>query len=94
MKTQHQEIKIGDLQEQDPELGKLEEGDKTRCYYRNNGILFRKGTPRKSQGEKYEQLVVPTKYRGKVLQLAHSISSAGHMERDRTARRILLAQCF
>ena len=28
-RTQHQEMKIGELEEQDPELGKLEEGDKT-----------------------------------------------------------------
>ena len=41
-------MKIGELQEQDPELGKLEEGDKTCRYYRKNGILFRKGTPRVS----------------------------------------------
>ena len=42
-RTQHQEMKIGELQEQDPELGKLEEGDKTCRYYRENGILFQKG---------------------------------------------------
>ena len=66
-------MKVGGFQEQDPELGKLEEGDKTCYYYRKNGILFRKGTPRESQGEKYEQLVVPRKYRGKVFQLVHSI---------------------
>ena len=88
-RTQHQEMKIGELQEQDPELGKLEEGDKTCRYYRKNGILFRKGTPRESQGEKYEQLVVPRKCRGQILQLAHSIPLAGHMGRDRTARRLL-----
>ena len=88
-RTQHQEMKIGELQEQDPELRKLEEGDKTCRYYRKNGILFVKGTPRGSQGEEYEQLVVPRKYRAKVLQLAHSIPLAGHMGRDRTATRIL-----
>ncbi len=53
-RTQHQEMKIGELQEQDPELSKLEEGDKTSRYYRKNGILFRKGTPRGTQGEEYE----------------------------------------
>ena len=88
-RTQHQEMKIGALQEQDPELRKLEEGDRTCRYYRKNGILFRKGTPRGTQGEEYEQLVVPRKYRAKVLQLAHSIPLAGHMGRDRTATRIL-----
>ena len=82
-------MKIGELQEQDPQLRKMEEGDKTCRYYRKNGILFRKGTPRGSQGEEYEQLVVPRKYRAKVLQLAHSIPLAGHMGRDRTATRIL-----
>ena len=88
-RTQHQEMKIGELQEQDPELRKLEEGDKTCRYYRKNGILFGKGTPRGSQGEEYEQLVVPRKYRAKVLQLAHSIPLAGHMGQGRTATRIL-----
>ncbi len=33
--------------------------------------------------------MVPRKYRAKVLQLAHSITLAGHMGRDRTATRIL-----
>ena len=82
-------MKIGKLQEQDPELERMEEGDKTCHYYRKYGILFRKGTPRESQGEKYEQLVVPKKYRNIVLQLAHSMPLTGHMGRDRTARRIL-----
>ncbi len=37
-------MKIGEFQEQDPELGKLEEGDKTCRFYRKNEILFWKDT--------------------------------------------------
>ena len=52
-------MKIGELHEPDPELGKQEEGDKTCRYYRKNGILFRKGqTPEKDQSSKEETLLV------------------------------------
>ena len=60
-------------------------------FFQRDGVLFRRWTPPR-QGSDYvevEQLVLPQECRQDVLKLAHSIPLAGHMGKDKTARRIL-----
>ena len=63
---------------------KIDKGE----FFRRDGLLYRWWTPKQYHGEKVEQLVLPTQCRKTVLKMAHTIPFAGHMGRDKTARRI------
>ena len=54
-----------------------------------DGLLFRRWTPKNDVDNPVDQLVLPKKYRGKVLQMAHDVPLAGHLGREKTANRIL-----
>ena len=54
-------------------------------FYQNDGLFFRRWIP----GVEVEQLVLPRHCREEVLKLAHSVPLAGHMGKEKTARRIL-----
>ena len=60
-------------------------------FYRNEGLLYRRWVPpgRDTDSMALEQLVLPLQCRETLLDLAHSIPIAGHMGKDKTARRIL-----
>ena len=60
-------------------------------FFRRNGCLYRRWVPPGRDGDEMgvDQLVLPLQCRQTVLQLAHDIPLAGHLGRDKTARRIL-----
>ncbi len=60
-------------------------------FFKRAGLLYRRWQPpgRDSEGMAVEQLVLPLACRQTVLTLAHTIPLAGHLGRDKTARRIL-----
>ncbi|XP_064399260.1 uncharacterized protein LOC135345747 [Halichondria panicea] len=60
-------------------------------FYQNDGLLYRRWIPPKqgADGVEVEQLVLPRHCREEVLKLAHSVPLAGHMGKEKTARRIL-----
>ena len=77
------------------ELRRLQENDKTikdlenkQEFIKRGGLLYHQWRPKRQSGEPIEQLVLPTSCRRTILELAHRIPFAGHMGRDKTARRI------
>ena len=54
-----------------------------------DGLLYRCYTPPGRNDQTIEQLVLPEKCRETVLRLAHNILLAGHLGRNKTAKRIL-----
>ena len=76
------------LQEKDKTLQNLDKGPHGPMFYKKNGLLYRQWQPRQQTAEPVEQLVLPQACRKSVLELAHTIPLAGHMGRDKTARRI------
>lgn len=62
-----------------------EEPERIRC---NGGVLCRIWRPRNSDTS-YEQIVLPKKYRDRVMRLAHDVPFAGHLGREKTVQRIL-----
>ena len=62
-----------------------------RGFFAKEGLLYRRYLPPGSDDENgsVEQLILPTKCRKAVLQLAHSIPLAGHLGRNKTVHRIL-----
>ena len=60
-------------------------------FYEKDGLLHRRWKPphRCSDGMEVEQLILPVQCRRGVLQLAHSIPSAGHLGKNKTAQGIL-----
>ena len=56
-----------------------------------DGVIYRRWVPRGQDETEMavEQLVLPPKCRPTVLQLEHDIPLAGHMGKDKTARRVL-----
>ena len=76
-------------QEEDPGVQKwMAQEDPTRIK-RVNGVLCRIWRPRDSQETVYEQVVLPKRYHQRVIRLAHDVPFAGHLGREKTARRIL-----
>ena len=77
-------------QESDQEVSQLarfaineEEADnQAQCFYFKSGVLMRKW-------QVVHQIVVPKKYRGEILSLAHESPMAGHLGINKTYRRIL-----
>ena len=59
-------------------------------FFQRDGLLYRQWTPPNRKDEMaIEQLDIPVNYRKTILDLAHQIPMAGHMGKDKTARRIL-----
>ncbi|KAL5509796.1 hypothetical protein EMCRGX_G005226 [Ephydatia muelleri] len=87
--------KLKDMQEQDEtlravrELAALTGGSKGE-FFKRDGLLYRKWTPR-GRGEEMEieQLVLLKECRQVALEMSHDIPIAGHQGRDRTRQRLL-----
>ena len=60
-------------------------------FFRRDGLLYRRWMPPgcNEEGMMVEQLVLPVRCRGVVIKLAHEIPLAGHLGKDKTAKRIL-----
>ena len=60
-------------------------------FFRRDGLVYRRWTPPGCDTEDMavEQLVLPLQCRQTALQLAHDIPLAGHMGKEKTARRVL-----
>ena len=60
-------------------------------FFQKDGLVYRRWTPpgRGKEDMEIEQLVLPLQCRQTVLHMAHSIPLAGHLGKDKTARRIL-----
>ena len=60
-----------------------------QTLHEKDGLLYRCYTPPGRSDQTIEQLVLPEKCRETVLRLAHNIPLAGHLGRNKTAKRIL-----
>ena len=86
------------LQQKDPTLQQgreAAEGHPSTAgigFYQRSGLLYRRWIPPRqgTDGVEVEQLVLPKECHDEVLKLAHNIPLAGHMGKEKTARRILL----
>ena len=75
------------LQATEEELAGIEESG---GFFRRNGILYRRWTPREQpESSTVEQIVLPRQCRRAVLQLAHSTPLSGHLGKKKTAARIM-----
>lgn len=83
-------------QQEDPNLQKcLEKVDEVRrtkggtasCFYMNWGLLWRRY--HQSTGKDFNQLVVPEKLKGSVLEVAHDIPMTGHVGIRKMTVRVL-----
>ena len=63
------------------------------CFYRKSGVLMRKwrppDVPAIEEWQILHQIVLPQKFRGEVLSLAHASPMAGHLGVNKTYRKIL-----
>ena len=58
-------------------------------FYHSKGLLFRQWIPRGHNAESaMDQLVLPTQCQKAVLQLAHGVPIAGHLDKHKTSKRI------
>ena len=74
------------LQQKDEDVQRWRVSEDPSRVLERSGVLLRKWKPR--DGEViYEQIVLPKEFRQQVLKLAHSIPIAGHLGKDKTARR-------
>ncbi|XP_069138852.1 uncharacterized protein [Argopecten irradians] len=63
----------------------------TSRFFLRRGIVYRKfSSPCIGNGRTYNQLVVPKKYRGTVMKLAHDTIMSGHLGAKRTLDRIMM----
>ncbi|XP_062613758.1 uncharacterized protein LOC134275492 [Saccostrea cucullata] len=82
-------------QEKDETLAKIrslvgQDDDSKVSYISKKGIIYRVFQSDKHQnGKRFTQLVVPKKYRTKVLSLAHESIMTGHLGTSRTASKVL-----
>ena len=85
------------LQEEDPTLESIRRAAEN-CpslagigFFKRDGLLYRRWVPPRQglEAVEVEQLVLPKKCREDVLKIAHDIPLAGHMGKEKTARRIL-----
>ena len=84
-------------QEQDESLDTLKraaQGEATSAgvgFFERDGLLYRRWTPPGAGGEEMavEQLVLPRDCREGAMKVAHQIPIAGHMGKNKTARRLL-----
>ena len=83
------------LQAQDPTLRdvriSIEESEAQEGigFFSKEGLLCRQWIPRRREGTKVEQLVLPKCCRSAVIQIAHSIPLGGHLDKTKTTDRIL-----
>ena len=83
------------LQAQDPTLRdvriSIEESEAQEGigFFSKEGLLLRRWIPRRREGTKVEQLVLPKCCRSAVIQIAHSIPLGGHLGKTKTTDRIL-----
>ena len=82
------------LQSEDPTLQYIKkeaEEAKGDQFFICNTLLYRYWNPRNQRGdvEPQEQLILPRECRKPVLHLAHEIPLAGHLGKEKTAKRIL-----
>ncbi|XP_069138991.1 uncharacterized protein [Argopecten irradians] len=76
-------VRKGDVKER-------QDGGTSRFFLRR-GIVYRKfSSPCIGNGRTYNQLVVPKKYRGTVMKLAHDTIMSGHLGAKRTLDRIMM----
>ena len=75
-------------QQEDEEIQHWRAGEDPSRVTVKDGVLFCVWRPWNSE-QTYEQIVLPTSYRDRVLKLAHSVLTAGHLGREKTAQRIL-----
>ncbi|XP_077997113.1 uncharacterized protein LOC144450384 [Glandiceps talaboti] len=83
------------LQEEDRTLSgirdRVVEGDEIdssrSCFFKRNGLLYRKWSSRYKQDKIFEQIVVPKSCRLAILELAHDIPLAGHLGTEKTKDR-------
>ena len=88
---------LSQIQEKDSSVNAVRRAVKGKAntagsgFFRQDGLIYKKWTlPGQDQEEwAIEQLVLPTSCRKAVLQLAHAVPLAGHLERKKTAQRIL-----
>lgn len=92
-----------EAQRSDPDLYPLfdravietEIGDFPHCLYVKNDILMRKfghpHTPADQTGQNINQIVVPSRFRDQIIEIAHDLSG-GHLGVNKTSYRIL--RCF
>ena len=86
-----------ELQQKDPTLQQCREAAEGHPstagigFYQRSGLLYRRWMPPRqgTDGVEVEQLVLPKECREGVLKLAHNIPLAGHMGKEKTARRTL-----
>ena len=86
-----------DLQQKDPTLQQIRQAAEGRPstagigFFQRDGLLYRRWIPPRqgTEGVEVEQLVLPKECREEVLKLAHTIPLAGHMGKEKTARRVL-----
>ena len=71
-----------------------EEADhQAQCFYLNSGVLMRKWWPKDVPADEdwqvAHQIVLPRKYQGEILSLAHVSPMAGHLGVNKTYSKIL-----
>ena len=90
--------KLRELQEKDDILAvlrKVADGQSSTMagpgFFRRDGLFYRRWTPPRcnEEGMVVEQLVFPVRCHEVVVKLAHEILLAGHLGKDKTAKRIL-----
>ena len=76
-------------EQKDPDIQKwIQQEDPTRIK-RIQGLVCRIWTPKGSPGTTFEQIILPRRYRNRVIKLPHDIPLAGHLGQEKTAQRIL-----
>ena len=75
-------------QKEDSEIQSWKEKEKPEYYTERAGVLCRRWRARGKLSESCEQIVLPQQYRPTVLKLAHDVSMAGHLGRERTLTRV------
>ncbi|XP_060071934.1 uncharacterized protein LOC132551808 [Ylistrum balloti] len=90
-----------DAQKSDESMAKIREmavsgdvkerrdGGKSHFFTRNSLVYREYNSPSSLQGRIFKQLVVPSKYRQKVMRLAHDSMMAGHLGAKRTSDKIM-----
>ena len=87
---------LREIQDRDPTLTKVREAADGKCstagvgFFKREGIIYRKWIP-PGRGDEaaIEQLVLPTQCQQTVLELAHDVPIAGHLEKEKTRQRVL-----
>ena len=91
IEEQNSDITLKSCMEEAVALDDIKEHD--ICYYMNDGLLMRKYRPPEAKLDEdwrvAHQIVLPIKYHGEVLKLAHDLPMSGHLGISKTRDRIL-----